>query len=94
MDNLKKYRRVQDLIEKKEDVKARSELQKIIRNHPKMKAYKKQLSDMGLDLKEVDVPELVFEKVQDVLKEYDTPVKLKIIDIVYKQIATKGKNDK
>ena len=52
-----------------------------------MKQYKKQLSNMGLDLREVDVPDKIFEEIQDLLKGYEKPVQLKILDEVYKQIA-------
>jgi len=83
----KAFKRAIDCIIAKDDTKAKELIKKAISEHPKMKDYKKRLSEMGLDLKTVDVPEKIYEQINKILKDYDHTAKLKILDEAYKQIA-------
>jgi thioredoxin-like negative regulator of GroEL len=88
MNTKEKMKTVVDLIVETDYQKAKTELKTIITEHPKMKDYKKRLSEMGLDLKTVDFPEQIYEQINKILKDYDHTAKLKILDEAYKQIAT------
>ena len=82
-----KMKKVVELIEKREDSKAKEELRKIIKNHQKMKEYKKRLAGIGLDLKKIDVPDKIFEQIEDILKDYERPAQLIILDAMYYRVA-------
>ena len=79
------YRKVADLILEKKDAEAKAELKKIISENPKYIAYKKQLSEMGFEI--CDVDENVYENLHEVIKEYPIQVRLKILDELYLKIA-------
>ena len=84
----KAFKRAIDEIINKNDMSAKELIKKAISEHPKMKLYKNKLQEMGLDLKKIDVPDALINSIKDMLKDNDKAAKLKILDTVYKQIAT------
>lgn len=87
MDSTKeKMKKVVDYIIEK-DKKAKTLLKTIISQHPKMKAYKRQLAEMGFIFEKVDVPEKVYEDLENVLKDFHPKAQLKIIDNLYLKIS-------
>ena len=89
----KDYKKVIDLILEKKDVEARTELKRVMLKNEKYIAYKKQLSEMGLNYEEVDVPEEVYFKIENALKDFHPNAQKKIIDNVYIDICEKQKGN-
>ena len=87
MNNKEKMKTVVDLIVETDYQKAKTELKKIISQHPKMKAYKKDLAEMGLSLKRVEIPDTIYEQLQEIIAEYDKPLQLSVLDETYKKIC-------
>ncbi len=85
----KAFNQAIDEILNKNDKSAKALIKKAITGHPKMKLYKNKLQEMGLDLKKVDIPDKIYDDIENVIKDYDRPVKLKVLDMVYKKIKTK-----
>lgn len=83
-----KFKKAIDMIVKKDDKSAKKIIREAIQKNQKYLDYKKRLCEMGLDLKKIDVPDALINSIKDMLKDYDKAVKLKILDTVYKQIAT------
>jgi len=71
----------------KDDEKAEKYFNEAIRQSKKYIEYKNLLQEYGLDMKQVDIPNDVFTDIQQIIKEYDKPLQLKIIDEVYFAIA-------
>ncbi len=82
----KEYKKVIDLILEKKDAAARTELEKIIQNHPKMKKFKTALSEMGLNYKSVLVEDKIYDDIKSILEKFDKNLQLKILDVVCKEI--------
>lgn len=83
----KAFKRAIDCIIAKDDTKAKALIKKAISKHPKMKLYKNKLQEMGLDLKKIDVPDELINSIKNMLKDYDKPAQLKILDMLYKKVA-------
>ncbi len=82
-----KFRKAIDCMLDKNLDGARKYIEEGIQQNLKYIAYKKQLSEMGLDLETVTVDEKVYDDLSGVLKDFTVPAKLKIIDELYKKIA-------
>ncbi|MCD4693299.1 MAG: hypothetical protein K8R79_10320 [Calditrichales bacterium] len=82
-----KMETVVDYIISKDDMRARAELQKIIREDKRYVSYREQLKRFGMDLKTVQVDEKVYDDLSGVLKDFPVPAKLKIIDNLYLRIS-------
>ncbi len=83
----KEYKKVIDLILEKKDVEARTELKKIIKNHPKYVDYKKTLSEMGMEYEKVLVEDNIYDSIKEILEKFDKNLQLKILDQVYVEIS-------
>jgi len=83
-----KFKKAIDYIISKNDKAAKKIIKEAIKQHPKYINYKKRLSEMGLDLQKVDIPDKIYDDIENVIKDYDRPVKLKVLDMVYKKIKT------
>ncbi len=82
-----KMKKVVDYIISKDDMRARAELQKIIREDKRYVLYREQLKKFGMDLKTVQIDEKVYDDLSGVLKDFPVPAKLKIIDNLYLKIS-------
>ena len=79
MNAKEKMKTVVDLIVETDYQKAKTELKKIISQHPKMQEYKTALLKMDLDLKAVNVPGETYEKIEEALKDFPINLKLKMM---------------
>ena len=84
-----KISKVLDYIIERKDEQAKAELKKILQNHPKYLAYRKTLDEMGLSFSEVEVPEVVYLRIEEALKDFHPNAQKKIIDKVYIDICQK-----
>lgn len=88
MNNTKeKFREAFDCLLSKDDIKAKAIIKEAISQHPKMKKYKDQLREMGMDFKTETVDDKIYEDIENVLNEYDRELQLKILDHAYLKIA-------
>ena len=79
-----------DLLIEKNNTKARTELKKIIQQHPRYVDYKNRLEEAGISTEKTVISVDAVEQIQKLLKKYDHTVQLQIIDAAYILIA----NDK
>ena len=82
------FKKAINCIISKDDETAKKIIREVISQHPKYKEYKKSLSEYGLSLEKIEVPEKVYEQIEEAISGYDKAAKLKILDRAYKQIAT------
>ena len=81
-----KFRMAIDLILEKKDVEAKKIIREAIQSDARYIAYQEQLKKYGLTFEKVDVPEIVYADLQEVLKPYHKNAQLKIIDELYMMV--------
>ena len=89
-----KFRKAFDCLISKDEKTAKAIIKEAISQHPKMKKYKTALSEMGLDYGQggnAYVENKTYDDIHEILKEFQVPIKLKILDVCYKEIATEEK---
>ena len=82
-----KMKKVVDLIISKDDKKAKNLLKNIIQKNPRYISYKKQLAEMGLDLRIATIPEKVYEDIENVIASYHPAARLRILDETYLRVS-------
>ena len=71
----------------KDYISAKALIKDVIQNDARYIAYKKQLKEYGFFFEKVDVPEKIYEDLENVLKDFHPEAKLKIIDNLYLKIS-------
>ena len=83
-----KFKQAIDCLINKDSIKAKKYIKEAIQKNQTYLDYKKRLSEMGLDLQKVDIPDKIYDDIENVIKDYDRPLQLKILDRTYRIIAT------
>ena len=82
-----KFKLALNKIISKDNDGARKLIKEAIQQNPKYITYKKQLSEMGLDYKEVLVEDKIYDDIKSILEKFDKNLQLKILDVCYKEIS-------
>jgi len=70
-------------------MKTMAELQGILHEDKRYVAYRELLKKYGFDFKTATIDNKIYEQIENILKEYDKPVKLAVLDEMYKIICQK-----
>ena len=82
-----KFRTAIDLIVSNDDLKAKELIQSAIREHPTFVSFNKRLEKYRIAQGEIEIPEDAVNSIEEVLKNYKKNKALRILDVVYLNIA-------
>lgn len=82
------FRKAINCIIDKDNKTAKAIIKNAIQTDARYIAYKKLLQEYGFDFKTAIIDNKIYEQIENILKEYDKPVKLAVLDEMYKKIAT------
>ncbi len=87
MDNKEKFKQAISCLIDRDDNAAKKIIKEAIQQDYRYISYKEQLRKFGLDLKSVEVPEKVYEKIKKAISRYDRMAQLAILDRTFIDIS-------
>jgi len=81
-----KFKAAINAIIDKDDKTAKTLIQEAIQTDARYLAYREQLKNFGFEFATASIDPIIYEQIENILKDYPRPVKLKILDECWKQI--------